>query len=90
MSSTALVFNLSKALLLPLDMVKHNIYVNSDLMKNAVQSMVVANQKTYLALSCYDEIEQQLLKSRERVRVVIRALELKRRRKKRLSRKKQG
>ncbi|GMP74545.1 hypothetical protein CsSME_00031944 [Camellia sinensis var. sinensis] len=56
-SSTALAFDPLKALLLPLDMVEHNSQANSDFMKSALQSMVVANQKTYLAYGRYDKIE---------------------------------
>ncbi|GMP45553.1 hypothetical protein CsSME_00014041 [Camellia sinensis var. sinensis] len=94
MSSAALAVDISKALLLPLDVAKHNTQANRDLVNSALQSMVVANQKTHLTLGRYDEIEQQLLESRERVGVVIRALKLEKEKKKEIehtaSRLKQG
>lgn len=69
-------------------MAEHNSQANSDFMKSALQSMVVANQKTYLAHGRYDKIEQQLLESKKRVGVVIRALELEKEKKKEIEKEK--
>ncbi|THG00388.1 hypothetical protein TEA_028105 [Camellia sinensis var. sinensis] len=71
LSLATLPFDLLKALLLSLDMAEHNIQANNDLIKSALQYMVVANQKTHLALGRYEEIEQQLLELRERARLLI-------------------